>query len=510
MAWKVVGNTVLPAADIEAAIMPFMGPDRTAADIESARAALAEAYVDGGFPTVAVIIPDQDIKSGIFRLEVIEQRVGRVRVTGARYFSPDQVARGAPSIREGAVPDFNGLQRDIVGLNTQPDRTVTPDLKAGVVPGTVDVDLKVEDSLPLHASVELNNRNSVGTVPLRLVGSISYDNLWGRGDSLQLGAQVAPEDPSNTTVVSGSYLLRFADPRTTARFSATYSDSDVSTLGGANVLGRGTTIGARIARQLEGGDNFSESLSAGIDYKNFRDKTSLALSPNDPEYIRNRCDLDPTQLVCTQQFTTPIKYAPISIDYLASWFGDKRQTSVGVGLVFAVRGIGSSREEFDLKRFQATPNFIYVRGNAAHSQPIGSGFGISARMNAQYSDQPLVSNEGFNIGGVDSVRGYFESEALGDFGVSGQFELLSPELAPIRLVDTLRAHLFVDAGVAGIHAPLPEQSRTDVLWSAGAGFRIELLEHLNGSFDLAWPLNDGPTTAADSGPTIKFRFGGSF
>src|SRR5690606_40821982 len=44
----------------------------------------------------------------------------------------------------------------------------------------------------------------------------------------------------------------------------------------------------------------------------------------------------------------------------------------------------------------------------------------------QVSGRPLISNEQFSIGGWDSVRGYYESQELGDDGVSGQFNLESP------------------------------------------------------------------------------------
>ena len=45
----------------------------------------------------------------------------------------------------------------------------------------------------------------------------------------------------------------------------------------------------------------------------------------------------------------------------------------------------------------------------------------------------------------------------------------------------------------GIDDPLPEQQSTFHLASVGAGTRLRLLGHLNGSLDFAVPLDDGPT-----------------
>ncbi len=70
------------------------------------------------------------------------------------------------------MPNFNDVAREIVSLNQMADRRVTPTLKPGVESGTMDVDLNVKDTFPLHGSLESNNRYSANTTPLRLNGSL--------------------------------------------------------------------------------------------------------------------------------------------------------------------------------------------------------------------------------------------------------------------------------------------------------------------------------------------------
>ncbi|MBW1279460.1 ShlB/FhaC/HecB family hemolysin secretion/activation protein, partial [Escherichia coli] len=86
-----------------------------------------------------------------------------------------------------------------------PDRLINPKFKAGTVPGTIDVDLQVEDSSPFHASVELNNDNSPNTRSLRLSGTVRYSNLWGQGHTLSATGSLAPQDTKQSAVISGSY-----------------------------------------------------------------------------------------------------------------------------------------------------------------------------------------------------------------------------------------------------------------------------------------------------------------
>src|SRR5262245_35322416 len=78
--YLIEGNTVLPAAEIEAAVQPYLGPQRSVADVSKAREALEQAYRKKGFQTVGVEIPEQDVRSGIVRLNVVELSVGRLRV----------------------------------------------------------------------------------------------------------------------------------------------------------------------------------------------------------------------------------------------------------------------------------------------------------------------------------------------------------------------------------------------------------------------------------------------
>ncbi len=190
---RVRGSKLLTGEEIADAVYPFTGLGRTLEDLESARAALEKAYHKKGYQSVGVELPQQNGTRGIIYLVAVENAVGRLRVRDAKYHLPSQIKKNAPSLAEGTVPDFAKVQEDIVALNGWADRKVTPSLKPGIVPGTIDVDLLVEDSLPLHGTVELNNRYSPDTTPLRLNAGFNYNNLWQLGHSFGLSTQLAPE-----------------------------------------------------------------------------------------------------------------------------------------------------------------------------------------------------------------------------------------------------------------------------------------------------------------------------
>ncbi len=495
--YRVKGMERLPAGVVEEAVYPFLGPGRTAEDVEKARAALEKAYKDQGFETVSVQIPQQAGRGGVVQLEVVEAKVGRLRVRGARYFLPSEIKRAAPSLAEGNVPNFTEVTRDIVALNQWPDRRVTPELRPGLEPGTVDIDLKVEDKLPLHGSIELNNRRSPDTSELRLNGSLNYNNLWQMGHSIGGSFQISPENLDDVKVYSGYYLARFRElPGWSWLLSGTKQDSNVSTLGGVAVAGRGEILGFRALVSLPPGKDFYQSLSVGMDYKHFLQAVTLGLDPT-------------TGLGDVTE--TPISYYPITAAYNASWVGKNYLTEFNAGVTFHLRGMGSEGEQFDNNRFKADGSFIYLRGDLAHTRDLPLGFEVFGKVQGQLSDQPLVSSEQISGGGLNTVRGYLEAEVVGDNGVFGALELRSPSLLDWadKEKSEWRLYAFVEGGILSIHEPLPEQTDHFELASIGVGSRIRIRDFLNGSLDAGLPLISQTATQARE-PLFSFRVWAEF
>ena len=91
---------------------------------------------------------------------------------------------------------------------------------------------------------------------------------------------------------------------------------------------------------------------------------------------------------------------------------------------------------------------------------------------------------------MQSVRGYHQTQQLGDDGFNLSFELQSPQLSPSHwdFVDGLRAHAFIDYAYLNILQPLAGNPSNYKLAGAGMGLRWQLLKHLSGEFDWAYPL----------------------
>jgi len=488
--YRVRGNHLLKAIEIEEAVYPYMGPGRSEQDIENARLALEKIYKSKGYQSVGVQVPQQTGNRGVIYLEVVESPVGRLRVKGARYFLPSKIKDQAPSMKEGTVPNFNEVSKDIVALNRWRDRKITPELRAGVVPGTVDIDLKVEDKLPLHGSLEINNQHNANTVPLRLSGSLSYSNLWQLGHTLGFSFQLAPERTSDSAVYSAFYQAPVESVEgLSVMLTGTLQDSNIAALGGTTVIGKGQIYGLRFMKTLPAKQGYFHSLSFGLDYKDFVQDVNAGGA-----------------LV-----SSPIQYYPFNLSYSASRVTEQAFTEFSAALTWHTSGMGGSQSQFAARRFNATDNFFYLRGDLSHTHDLTEGFQVYTRVQGQATPDSLINTEQIAGGGFNTARGYLMATRLGDSGMFGSLELRSPSFigSAKDRENQWRVYLFLEGGKLYTNHPLPAEKRTYDLASAGFGTRVRYLNHLTGSLDLAMPLVTQPNALAHD-LFLLFRLGMEF
>jgi len=470
---QVDGNTVLDQQLIEKTVYPFLGPGKSIADVEKARQALEEVYRKNGYPTVVVEIPEQDVVDASVRLQVVEGTVERLKIFGSRYYALGKIRAGVPALADGQVPHMPEVQQQLAALNQEsPDRQVTPIFRAGATPGKTEVELRVKDAVPLHGSVEVNGRNPEDTTRTRLIGALRYDNLWQRFHSASLQYQVSPENDDEVEVWSGTYVLPtgWADTRLALYGIGISSNTQTgATIGGLTVVGSGSIYGARLIKPFGLEDNVSHSLTLGFDYKSFSQGVTLQGQ-----------DMEPT----------PVSYPAFQIGYDGSWRQDGAITSLGVAGNVSVRGLGNSQQEFDSRRQGAPTNYAYLTGNLKHLRALPWDFRLAARASGQLSYSPLISNEQFSAGGQQSVRGYHQTQQLGDDGLNLSLEVQSPQLKrqDWEVIQNLRLHTFIDYAYLWIQHPLEGNPGFYRLAGAGLGLRAQLFKHWSGELDWAYPL----------------------
>lgn len=470
----VIGNTVLSADAIERAVYPFLGPRRNLDDVERARAALEKTYQDQGYLTVSVELPEQQVSAGEVRLQVVEGSVEKLRVTGAQYHLPSKIREGAPSLAAGSVPNFTEVQAELAALGRQPDRRITPLLRPGKAPGKLEVELGVNDQLPLHGSVELNNKQSANTIEGRVESALRYDNLFQRGHSVGLNWIVAPGNTDHANILSANYGVPLANGDYASAF-VTWSDSNTpGGLGGSTVV-KGSSVGLRYRFDLPSrGGAFMHGLSLGADHKD------------------NQDDLTQSGLVVPRS----LRYWSLAAryDHTRPDTGSGVVTSLDANLTLGIRGLsartvdcdGTPTDQFACKRFNAKPNFMVLRLGLDHRRPVWDNWNLRARADAQWASGPLVSQEQFGLGGSDSVRGYYEYEQFGDRGLLFRLEMVSPVVGWLGDAG-LKAIGFFERGQSWLVDALPGEDDKIALGSVGLGLRAES-KRLSGRIEWGLPL----------------------
>lgn len=501
--FEIEDNSVLSPRRIEEAVMPFLGEGRTLADVEAARAALEKAYQSAGFLTVFVDVPEQRVEGGLVRLHVTEGRVERLKVTGSRYYSQGYIREKVTELAEGGVPNFDLVQRQLATVNRTEDRRVQPVLRPGKTPGTVEAELKVDDRLPFGGSVELNNRHAADTKPLRLIANVHYDNLFQRDHSLAVTAITAPEQPAQSSVLTGTYSIP-TDSGANWIGYAVISDSTVQPLGATTVLGKGFTAGIRYVVPLPSPLGQAHSVSLGADYKNLRERVDDGKEP----------------------ISTPLRYVPFSAAYNGSWQDESGTlTQLVTTFTFGIARLLQRRvecpgnvgpvDQFACKRQGADGGFTTLRTDLRHSRPLPFGGSVALRVGGQIANLPLASSEQYSAGGAESVRGYDEAEASGDMALLGSAEWRSPNWAAWfdnrekRSLDEVTVLGFADVARVGTLQPAAGQARRVPLFGTGVGLRIKALKTVALDIDLAWP-HKATARNPDNDPSLYFRLAVQF
>jgi hemolysin activation/secretion protein len=461
--YVIEGNTLLSNAMVERTVAPFMGPGRRFNDIEQARSALEKAYQDAGYLSVLVSLPNQQVDRGEVRLEVAETPLAAVTVTGAQHHLPSRIKEAVPALKEGSVPHFPTLQRQLAELQSA-QLQVTPLVNASESGQAIDVDLKVEDKPAFFGSLQYSNAQSYNTTRGRVSATVGTSNLFQRGHTLGMSWQYAPYRPKDSNVLSLLYGLPLT-ARDELMLSATNSNSDtltqVSGSGPSSTLTKGTFAGLRWTHRLDPLTwPVRHSVYAAVDYKINRDFNTF----KDGAIVQR----------------PPTRYPVLGAGYnlTHSGAGDVVST-LSASAKFSTHSLGGRKvdcdgitlEQFDCKRAGASADFAAVQIAVGHARPVLGNWRLNLSADVQLATGALPGGEQYAVGGSSTVRGYFDYEQSGDEGWSSRIELVSPPwLNTSGFKATALA--FADRGFVRIVNPQLTQIERVHLGSFGLGLRF--------------------------------------
>jgi hemolysin activation/secretion protein len=470
--FEVTGATVFTPEEIEAVTAPYAGHELAAEDLIRLKNELTLKYVNAGYVNSGAVIPDQDVGSGVVRIQIVEGTLGRIDVAKTRWFREDYFRERLSAAASDPL-DAAALQERLQIFQQDPRiRRVQAQLEPGDRPGDARLDVRFEEEVPYHVSLEQNNYESpsVGSDATRL--GLRHDNLFGVADRLWLsvGRSEGLED------YGAGYEIPINAYDTTLGIDYSFSRSDVveEPFDALDIKSRSQTAALRVRHPLLRDRNTDLELSGSLEWRESR--TFLL---GDPFSFTEGPDDGLSRLTVVRVGVDFTRRDLVQVIAMRSLF------STGVGLFHPTRSDDPASVP-DGYFFSWLGQFQWLRR-------FDSLFGVQTifRTDVQLAASPLLSLEQFSVGGHGTVRGYRENQLVRDNGWVSSLELRIPLFADATRHVSVQLAPFTDIGRSWNKGRGETSPRT--LFSAGVGLRVQLTRYLEGQIYWAEPIHEVET-----------------
>ena len=505
--FQVEGNTLLPQAQVQGILAPLAGPKRVYGDIQKALEALEGAYRAAGYSTVQVYVPEQELTSGVVRLQVTEGVIGKVIISGNQHFDDANIRASLPQLKEGKAPNLRLMSEAIQLSNENPAKQLAVTLGVSEEEGKVDAKVAVTEEDPQRFFATLDSTGTAATGRSRVGVAYQNANLFKLDHTLTLAYTGSADAPAGVKVDIFSVGYRMPFYGLGDSLDLIYGNSGVNTpstsptLGGAlGIVGKGEVFGARWNHYFARRGEYSSKLIFGFDYKHINSSCTTAGTPasTDP----------PTPPIAA---CVPYTTRPLSLTYSGQRLSPGRMFDYNIGIArnlalgtqytnldgatdrysYLTSGNRATRDDFSIVRFGGS----YLRASQTDWQ-------LRVAASAQYAGNPVVAAEQLGLAGSTAVRGFDERAAAADSGYFANAEIYTPEIGKTEgSRSSLRALAFYDFARGRNHnVPAGSLTPTKIdVASVGAGLRYAIGKDFSLRLDLARVLDAGPAGTQERG-----------
>ncbi|MCB1236486.1 MAG: ShlB/FhaC/HecB family hemolysin secretion/activation protein [Verrucomicrobiae bacterium] len=464
----------------------FIGTPVSLASLDLMVREVIKAYRTSGRPVVDVLLPEQDITSGVVQLVVIEGELSRIRVEGVDASYEDYLRRQM-TIKKGEPIRSNDIQRDLNWLNRSPYRKVDLIYAPGLNFGTTDIILRTVTSNPFWYYLGYENSGTELLGEDRFLFGFNWGDAFGpdQGISYQFTS-----DFEFDTVRAHSLVFQGGLPWRhwlTILGSYVTVDAEIPVEGADPVLvgGRNLQFSPRYAIPLNAPAGQVREIEFGFDYKS---------SNNDLEFGGQSVFDTTTEIF---QFSagydiTVTDGTGISRVDLQGFYSPGEWTNQNSDAVFDQARAGSSSD------------YLYANLGVERQQRLPEGWSLRARGQGQISNGNLQASEQIGAGGYDTVRGYEQRVIRGDEGFWGSLEVYTPPISLGRIAqwenetDELRFLAFYDQAILTNVDRLPDEPNQQELQSVGLGLRWRYSDWFRLRLDYGLPVGDNNVDGIDT------------
>jgi len=466
---RVQGNTVFSEQELAELTAPLENQDVSFETLQELRHELSRRYVDRGYVTSGVVIPDQRVTEGVVVLHAIEGELTQIDVEGNRRLRSRPIERRVEHYVTSPL-NVADLQTGLSLLQKDPlVERVNAELVPGERLGESRLNVAVTERDPLELAVTAANDRPASIGENRASVGVTYRGLVGNGDALsgRFGISEGAGDNAlfyDVPLTAGGVKLDVA---------ASEQDADI-----IEEPFKAVDISSRIDLWSVGAsrafvDDGRHALSGQIVFEHKRSQSTLLGSP----FSFSPGDVDG-------------KAVGSSVVLGAEWSRNAGTRSLVArgSLQFGVDALNATQNEVgpdgDFALFFGQLQFVQnLRWRASR---------VLVRGLLQVADDSLLAMYKLPIGGRYSVRGYRESQLVRDNGFAASAEwqfsaLLDSSGQPRGHFDVTT---FVDYGLSIDEQASAFSPRREHLTSVGVGLLWHPLPGLSMELYRGVPLVD--------------------
>ncbi len=485
----VEGATVYPLSRFEPFFAQQLGTEVSLADLYAIANQITQLYRREGYVLSLVVVPEQTIRDGVARIQVIEGYVEKVEFEGA---PPKQLARlkgYGDKIMASRPLKVKDLERNLLLANDLAGFKVRAILRRGSRLGSSVLLAKVKYD-PIDPFAEVTNRGTEAVGPYRLQAGVMLNSLLGQGERVTLRGATSLDGPSELALGSAGLSVPIGNNGWRVNLGTSYTAVNPGgTLEAFDIHGQTFSVDAGVYYPLVRSRNLTVGFTGGFDYTDSRNTT---------------------RFTGTEETLNEDRLAVLRVGLQLQKIDAQGVFSASAQLSQGISGTTPSNATVPLSRAEGSAIFTKFNFDLSRTQKLPGQFALSLAGTAQLTENSLLSRELFGLGG-DTFGGAFDPDAVvGDYGYGLRAELKRPFLYKAwgRSMET-QPYLYADYGQVFRNSPTALENRSDTLSSAGIGIRQHFGDQLFMGLELGFPIQRTDQSFT-SDPRLFFVVNGFF
>lgn len=464
--FEVVGSSVFSDQELEKVTDPYTNKPISIIELFQVRTKITELYLARGYITSGAYLPEQDLQTGIVKIQIVEGGLDEIKIAGltrlnAGYIqSRIVIATAKPLNRNRLLEALQLLQ--INPLIESISANLSPSLQAGLN----HLEVKVTEAKTFSLPITFDNSRTPSVGSERRQIQLVEANLTGLGDRLSLSYT----NTNGSNAFDASYAVPFNPDNGTISLNFGNSSSNVieTPFNLLDIISSSHNYELAIRQPLL--QNTAQEFALGLTLSH-RQSTASLFGGAIP-FPSLGADADgQTKVTALRFFQDYVQRSTEEVLALRS------QLSLGIN------AFGST-----INAVSPDSQFLAWRGQTQYVRLLAPETLLFLSADLQLSDRPMLSQEQISFGGQDTLRGFRQDALLSDNGLLVSAEVRIPVMRIPEFGGLLQVVPFFDFGKAWNHQA-STQPDPSTLASLGMGLRFQMSDRLTIRLDVGIPLS---------------------